>query len=225
MTRFGQRFLWILLYYGVVLTIGAVGYRHVEEGWSWFDALYMSVITATCVGYEETHPLSPAGRAFTIGLLGLSLLGLGLLWAMTTALFIELDLGGVFRKRRMMKRVDRMSGHYIVCGAGRMGRVIVDEMIRAGAEVVVIESSPDRVMDLRERYPGLPVIEGNATSDATLETVGVDRARGLAASLRDDADNLFLCLTARALGPHLQIAVRARSRRPSRAAPASRRPC
>ncbi len=208
--QFEKRILLAALYFNAVLVIGTLGYRNLEN-WSWMDAVFMTVTTATSVGYQEVHPLSQGGRVFTMGLLFLSVIGLGLIWAVTTAFFVDLDLGIAFRKRRMMDNIDRMNGHYIVCGAGRMGRVIIDEMMRHRTPIVVVENSPERVEVLRESLPDLPIVEGDATLDATLEAVGVSRAKGIAASLCDDADNLFLCLTARTLNPQLEISARATS--------------
>lgn len=206
--RFEKRIVWAILYFNVVLAAGTVGYRLIED-WSWFDSLYMSVITATSVGFAEVHPLSAAGRTFTMVFLAFSVAGLGLLWALATALLIELDLADVLRRRRMHKKIDEMSGHYVVCGAGRMGRVIIGEMLHAGASLVLVERSAERIEKVRERYPGLLMVEGDATQDHTLERAGIRSAKGLAAALPMDAENLFLCLTARALNRELVIAARA----------------
>lgn len=206
--RFEKRIVWAILYFNVVIASGTVGYRLIE-GWAWFDSLYMSVITATSVGFSEVHPLSGAGRAFTMLFLGFAVAGLGLLWAIATALLIELDLGDVFRRRRMHKKIEDLTGHYIVCGAGRMGRVIIGEMVQSGAALVVIERSAERLEAVRDRYPNLPAVEGDATHDHVLERAGIRRAKGLAAALPMDAENLFLCLTARALNADLEIASRA----------------
>lgn len=206
--RFEKRIVWAVLYFNVVLAAGTVGYRLIE-GWSWFDSLYMSVITATSVGFAEVHPLSGPGRTFTMVFLGFSVAGLGLLWAIATALLIELDLGDVVRRRRMHRKIDDLDGHYIVCGAGRMGRVIIGEMLQSHASLVVVEKSAERIEKVRERYPTLLIVEGDATQDHTLERAGIRSAKGLAATLPMDAENLFLCLTARALNPSLVIAARA----------------
>jgi voltage-gated potassium channel len=206
--RFRRRLLVTLAYFNVVLLGGAVGYR-VIEGWSWFDSLYMSVITATCVGYSEVHGLSNAGRFFTMVLLAFALVGLGLLWAMVTAFLVELDLADFFRRRGMQKRIDELSGHYVVCGAGRVGRVIFGEMMAAGHPVVILDRDHDRIEHLRELHPGALSVEGDATRDHVLELAGVRRAKGLAAALASDADNLFVTLTARTLNTTMEIACRA----------------
>lgn len=205
---FERRVLWALIYYNVVLGAGTVGYKFIE-GWSWMDALYMSVITATSVGFQEVHPLTDPGRAFTMVFLVFSVIGLGLLWALVTALLIELDFGGVFRRKRMSNRIESLSGHYIICGGGRMGRVVADEMKLAQRDFVLLELDAERIEAIKASgHPDLISIEGDATKDDCLEAAGIRRAAGLAAALSVDADNLFLVLTARSMNPDLRIATR-----------------
>lgn len=205
---FKLRFAWAALYFLLVFCIGTVGYRILED-WSWFEAFYMAVTTVTSVGFMEVRPLSPPGRSFTMTLIVLGITGLGIWWALTTALIVELDLGGVLKRRRIMRSIQNLSDHYIVCGVGRMGRVVVGEMKQAGTPFVVIERSPDRVATILEMYPDTLVIEGDSTKESILKRAQVDRARGLAACLADDADNLLVCLTARHLNPGLTTVARA----------------
>jgi voltage-gated potassium channel len=205
---FGRRFAWAALYFLVVFIIGMVGYMLIE-GWSWFDALYMSITTVSSVGFMEVRPLSPVGRTFTIGLIFLGVIGLGIWWALATALIVELDLGGVLRRRRIMRAIENMRDHFIVCGAGRMGRVVIDEMRRAGHPFVVIERDAARIATLRDGDPEVLAIEGDATREQTLRRAQVYCARGLAACLAEDADNLLVCLTARDLNGRVPIVARA----------------
>ena len=205
---FRQRFLAAGLYFLLVFLIGTVGYRAIE-GWPWPEALYMSVTTLTSVGFMEVYPLSVQGRTFTMALIFLGVTGLGIWWALTTALIVELDLGGVLRRRRIMKDIEKLTDHYLVCGLGRMGRVVVSEMIAAGHPFVVIESNAARIAMVEEVYPEVLVIEGDATREQTLLAARVESARGLAACLADDADNLLVCLTARHLNPKLNTVARA----------------
>ena len=207
---FKVRFLWAVVYFLLIFAIGTVGYRLIE-GWPWSEALYMSVTTATSVGFMEVHPLSPGGRAFTIVLITLGITGLGVWWALTTALIVELDLGGVLKRRRIMRSIERLSDHYIVCGVGRMGRVVTAEMKQAETPFVVIENNPDRIAQILELHPDVLVIEGDATKESTLKRAQIDRARGLASCLAEDADNLLVCLTARHLNPRLTTVARAYS--------------
>jgi voltage-gated potassium channel len=185
-----------------------VGYRTIE-GWSWFDSFYMGVTTLSSVGFSEVHELSPAGRSFTTVLIVLGVTGLGIWWALTTALIVELDLGGALRRRRKMKQIENLEDHYIVCGAGRVGRMVVKEMRRVGTVVVVIEADQQRAEALEEAHPDLLVLCADATRERVLLDARLSKARGLAACLADDADNLLVCLTARALNPSVATVARA----------------
>jgi voltage-gated potassium channel len=202
------RFCLAIAYFLVVFLIGMTGYMIIER-WAWHDALYMAVTTVTSVGYMEVYALSEVGRTFTMGLIFLGVSGLGVWWALTTALIVELDLGGVLRRRRIMKNIEQLSEHFIVCGAGRMGRVVIGEMVAAGRSFVVIENQPARIAQVQESYPNLLVIEADATREQTLLSAGVERASGLATCLADDADNLLVCLTARELNDVIPTVARA----------------
>jgi voltage-gated potassium channel len=200
---FRRRFGWAGIYFLVVFLVGMVGYMLIEH-WRWFDALYMAVTTVTSVGFMEVRPLTPAGRSFTIGVTGL-----GMWWALTTALIVELDLGGVLRRRRIMRSIENLKNHFIVCGAGRMGRVVVAELIESGHPFVVIENNPSRLATLLELHSEVLMVEGDATREQTLRSARIARASGLATCLADDADNLLVCITARHLNPELTTVARA----------------
>ncbi len=205
---FRTRFLWAVAYFVVVSLIGAVGYMLIE-GWGVFDAVYMAVTTVTSVGFMEVRTLSPPGRTFTMFLIFLGVTGLGIWWALTTALIVELDLAGVLRRRFMMRKIEEMSDHYIVCGAGRMGRVVIAELLRTETPFVVIERDSNRVAGVAEDFPDVLVIEGDATKESILATANVGQARGVAACLAEDADNLLVCLTVRGLNSDVRIVSRA----------------
>lgn len=196
------------VYFVIVNAIGILGYMYFE-GWSFHDALYMTVITLTAVGYHEVAPLSAAGRNFTMGLLALGLTGLGLWFALITAFFIEMDLAGTLQRRRTMKTIAKLRNHVIVCGCGRTGRQVLFELEQSELDFVVVEVDPDRVRSIRNRHPGVRVIEGDAAKDAILESAGIRHARGLITCLSDDADNLFVCLSARVLNSELTVVARA----------------
>ena len=203
-----RRFLWAFAFLGALLVLGTGGYV-VVEGWSVADAFYMSVITLTAVGYSEVHPLSDAGRTFTMALLGGGLTFMGIWFALITALIVELDLTHVFRSRRIVKSIDHLSDHIIVCGVGRTGKQVIEELERARTPWVALERETARVEALMERLPRAMVISGDATHDDNLKAAGIERARGLVACLSADTDNLFVCLSARDLAPGLTIVVRA----------------
>jgi voltage-gated potassium channel len=205
---FRRRFAWAVLYFLVVTGIGLVGFR-LLEGWSWFDSLYMSVTTVTSVGFMEVHPLSEGGRLFAMVLIALGITGLGIWWGLTTALIVELDLGGYLRRKRIMKNIDKLKHHFIVCGGGRMGRVVMAEMQRSRRPFVIIEHATERIAALTHEHPDLLLLEGDATTEHMLEAAGIHRAAGVAACLTNDADNLLLCMTARGLRSDLTVVSRA----------------
>ena len=191
-----------------LVAVGTFGYMWLE-GMSWIDALYMTIITLTTVGFGEIKPLSPRGRLFTIGLI---VVGVGLAaWALRSA--VEVVLGDRFwlsvSQRRIKSQLTSLRNHYIVCGYGRMGRQIARDLRARREPFVVIDSSPEAAEELLEQ--GLLHIQGDATHDKVLIQAGVQRARGLVAVLDTDADNVLVVLTARVLNPNVLIVARATS--------------
>ncbi|MGB2866874.1 MAG: potassium channel protein [Bacteroidota bacterium] len=186
----------------LILLAGVLGY-HLIEGWSWFDSFYMTVITLATVGYGETHPLSTAGRAFTIFLI---MGGLGIiLTALTeiTIFIVEGEMTGFLRRRKMNQVIGKVSNHYILCGAGKSGHHVLEELTRTKRKAVVIESDSEKVIRLTEQKH--LVVEGDATEDSILQSAGIDRAAGLVTTLPNDRDNLFVVITSRGLNPKLRI--------------------
>jgi len=185
-----------------VLLIGTFGY-HFLEGWPLFDALYMTIITLTTVGFGEVHPLDGPGRWFTIVLLLFSV-GIVAYSATTLAqMVVETEFRAVFWRRRMQKRIESTREHYIVCGYGRTGRAVCKSLERYRMPYVVIESVPALVNDLKAREAML--VAGDATQDESLHAAGIERATGLIAALGNDAENVYLVLSARQLNPQLKI--------------------
>lgn len=188
-----------------VLLAGTVGYVAIE-GAPWWDAFYMTAITVTTVGYREVFPLSTAGQAFTVALL---LVGLGTLLFLLTEVsrhVIEGELRSALGRARRTRMIEKLSGHEIVCGWGRMGQAVVEALVAGRRPLVVIEKNPDKVRRLLGQ--GLNVVEADATSEEALRSAGVERARGLVACLNDDAHNVYVTLTARWLNPKLFIVAR-----------------
>ena len=186
--------------------VGTVGYRLIE-GASWWDSFFMTVITLTTVGYEEVFPLSRTGELFTVGLL---LVGLGILLFLVTEIgrtVLEGELQQAFGRARRSRMIERLTGHEVVCGWGRMGHAVVEELRRGGRPFVVIENNPDKVRRLQEAR--IAVLEADATSEEALRAAGVGRARGLVACLNDDAHNVYVTLTARSVNPNIFIVARA----------------
>lgn len=210
MTHFARRFFIVLLLLVSLTGVGTVGYV-VIEGVSLWDALYMSAITLTAVGYEEVFPLSEAGRTFTMLLLVGGLSWMGIWFAVITSFIVELDLLHVFRERRVMSAIKKMSDHIIICGAGRSGRQVAEELTAMGQPFVVIEKDADSVQRFYEFDPDATAIVGDATADHTLIEGGIARARGVIASTNADADNILICLSARELNPDVEIVARARN--------------
>lgn len=192
----------IVLMLVAILFAGAFGYTFIE-GWAFFDALYMTVITLATVGYGETYPLSNAGRAFTIFLIlgGIGVITYGV--TTVTAFLVEGEMNGYLRRRRMQRAIQKLNGHFIVCGGGRNGRYVIEELRRTKRDVVVVERNRERVQTMLEN--GVMALEGDATSDDTLRAAGIGRASGLVAALPEDRDNLFVVITARGLNGSLRI--------------------
>lgn len=196
----------LLLLLLAVLVSGAIGYQLIE-GWSFFDGLYMTVITVASVGFGETHPLSDAGRIFTIALI---LFGSGILIysvSMITALIVEGELTDVLKRMKMNKAIDRLSEHFIVCGDSQTGRYTIEELLKTKKPFVVIETDKNKIAALSAR--GVLCIDGDATADAVLQAAGITRASGLFSNLHTDAENLFVVLTAKGLNPGLRVVSKA----------------
>ena len=185
--------------------IGTAGF-HFIEGWPWFDGLYMVVTTFTTIGYQEIHPLSHAGRIFNLALIvsGVSLVFLGI-GSLTQAL-LEFELASFFGKRKMEREISRLSDHYIICGAGRVGRSAARELARRPAPFLIIEQSEAKAARYNDEWL---IMIGDATQEQTLRDAHIERARGLVAATTTDATNLYIVLTARGLNPRLKIIARA----------------
>ena len=189
----------------VVTLIGMAGF-HFIEGWTWFDGFYMVITTFSTIGYQEVHPLSHAGRIFNVGLIlaGVSLVFLGI-GSLTQAL-LEFSLRSFFGRRKMERDIDRLSGHYIICGAGRVGRSAARELARKPAPFVIVEQNEAKAA----RFGGDWLMHvADATQEQTLRLLHIERASGLVAATTTDATNLYIVLTARNLNPKLKIIARA----------------
>ena len=198
----------VALLIAAVIVVGTAGYMLIE-GWGWFDAFYMTAITITTVGYGEVHPLSTAGRAFTVFI---SFTGVGAIFYAFT-LFMSLLAGGTLLERRERKRLARMlenlNDHFILCGFGRMGEIIAREFARQKAQFVVIERNPERMHVAMDQ--GFLAVEADASNEEVLRRVGINRARGFVAAVSTDAENVYAVLSARLLKPDLFIVGRAES--------------
>lgn len=203
-----RRLLWGISALATIITIGVIGYT-VIEGWPFLEALYMTIITITTVGYAEVHPLSAGGQVFTIFLI-ISGVG-GALYTVSGIIeyIIEGNIGPTLGKRRMRNRISKLKGHFILCGFGRVGESVAHAFHEEGALFVVIDNSPSRIERLEQSE--YLYLEGDATRDEVLKEAGVERARGLVATLGSDADNTYITLSGRALSPEIFIESRASS--------------
>lgn len=188
------------------LCIGTLGYVFLA-GFPWLDAVYMAIMTTTTVGYGEIHPLGPAARIFNSFYIVLSVSLLFLAIGMMTQKIVEAQFGNLFEKRRVKKMIDKLEGHYIICGFGRVGRGAAASLKASGASVVIIDRREDRVEWAMRQ--GLLACLGDSTRDETLREVRIDRAAGLVAALATDADNLFAVISAKTLNPGIRVAARA----------------
>jgi voltage-gated potassium channel len=199
-----RRLLLAIYVFVIIVAIGVIGYM-VIEGWSFLDAIYMTITTITTVGFREVHPLSEAGRIFSIFLI-IGGVG-GALYILTTIMghFIEaqFDLG----RRRMKNKISKIKNHYILCGYGRVGEAIAQTFSEEGTPFVIISNNEEHVAKAEKE--GYLAIFGDATSDDVLEEAGIKRARGLVSAVGSDTDNTFITLSARELHPDLFIEARA----------------
>ncbi len=197
-----------LVMLGVVLAIGVTGYILIS-GDTFIDALYMTVITISTVGFGLIHPLTPEGKIFTIFLIALSVF----LYAYILKVVSESIANGTLFKElkfnKMQKRIDALNDHIIVCGYGRNGKQALGKLRSFDQQCVVIEHMDEKLEELGETE--LLHIKGNATEDHVLDIAGVKRAKFLIATLPSDADNLFIVLSARQLNKDLTIISRASS--------------
>ena len=204
MPRLSKILLWSASL-ATLLFLGSLGYVLIE-GWSFFDALYMTITTLTTVGYGEIHPLDQAGRAYTMVLI---LAGVGVMLYIVGALarvVVEGEIQEALGKRKIRRRVQKLKDHYIICGHGRLGKIIARQLSNAGISLVVVESDPAVIAKVEAQ--GYTFIAGDATRDEVLLEAGIERAKGLVAVLHSDAGNVYITLTARSLNPRLFIVAR-----------------
>ncbi|MFO7576024.1 MAG: NAD-binding protein [Bacteroidales bacterium] len=192
-----------------ILLIGTAGYI-LLEGYSLTQAVYMTVITIATVGFKEVKPLSQAGMWFTIGLIIISLGILAFILSLITSRFVEAVVTNLINTRKVEKKLLKVREHVIVVGYGRNGQQAVEDLLSRNIPVVVIDTKTEVIQKLAE-IPGMLYTHGDATEDKVLLSAGIDRARALITSLPNDADNLFVVVTARELNPDLRIISRASS--------------
>jgi voltage-gated potassium channel len=186
--------------------LGTLGFT-VVEGWPVFDAFYMALMTLTTVGYGEVHPLTFYGRVFASVLMVVGVATVFVSFGILGDTLLRLELADYFGGRRRNRMLQQIAGHYIVCGAGRVGRSVVLELLREGAQVVLIDNDAARAK--WGEAAGVVTITADASKDETLRLARIDTAVGLVSAIASDAENVYVTLSAKVLNPSLHVAVRA----------------
>jgi len=186
----------------VLFFVGTIGYI-LLEGWGWIEGFYMTFITLTTIGFQEVRTLSDAARLFTVGI---ALTGIGLVTFVAARASQVLFASERLRERRLMKHLNNLSDHYIICGYGRVGARLAEDLEEAGRPVVVVDIDDTVIKDLQDA--DYLHVHGDAENEEVLQKAGIGRARGLVLCLPDDSDNVFVALTARELNPNLFILAR-----------------
>jgi voltage-gated potassium channel len=196
---------WIAIV-AVVIAVGTCGYM-VMEGWSFLDALYMTVISITTVGFKEVRDLDASGRVWTMIMSGTGVVLIFGTVGLVTEYLITEATSGRSRTRQMARAVGELRGHYVLCGYGRVGSTVARELVHERMPFAVIDVNPASLE--HARADGHLIVEGDATDDTTLRAAGIERARGLISTIDSDAQNVYVILSARALNPALLIVGRA----------------
>ncbi|HOO55214.1 MAG TPA: potassium channel protein [bacterium] len=188
-----------------LFAFGAAGYSYIE-GWSFFDSLYMTVITLATVGFSEIHELSQAGRMFTIILIisGVATIGVGVQFFV--AYIVRTNVFGNIWRLRMEQKIKLMKDHIIVCGYGKIGHHVVDYLIKEKNNFVIVDRELAE-KDILEQKDILFIV-GEATDEEVLKKAGVERASSLVAVVGSDADNLFITMSAKGLNPEIRVIAR-----------------
>ncbi|HAT47489.1 MAG TPA: potassium channel protein [Flavobacteriales bacterium] len=202
---FPRIYLAVAFVIGVVI-FGSVGYM-VVEGYSWVEALFMTIITVSTVGFGEVRPLSDQGMVFTTILIMGSLGTFAYSISALTTYFVNGEYRNTFKEARLKKEVEKLTGHVIVCGLGRVGEMAVQELVDHNTAVVIVEADAEEAERLEEK--GFLVIPGDATRDENLADAGITRAKSVITTLPDDAQNLYVVLAAREMAPDIHIISRA----------------
>ncbi len=204
MAEVREKLFHVLALVALVIAFGTAGYM-IIEGWNFLDSIYMTITTITTVGFREVHNLSSKGMIFTIFLI---VGGVGTaLYAFTAGarFILEGEIQKFLGRKKLEKKIKELSDHYIVCGYGRMGKIIARELLAERVTFVVIEKN----FEVTDEDEEVLMIPGDATDDHTLTRAGIEKARGLISVLPSDAENLFAVLSARGLNPNMLIVSRA----------------
>ena len=202
-----------------ILCLGTIGYYGLSSlalgsgAWSMSDCFYMTMITLTTVGFGEIIDVAnvPGARFFTVFILVCGL-GVSAYFISTlTAFLVEGELGNLFWRKRMRKEINKMTNHVILCGGGRVGHYILEELKLSGLHFVLLEKDEKKILALQEKHGDFPALAGDATHDESLLAVGIKNGSGVISALADDKDNLCIVVTCRQLNPRLHIITRCRN--------------
>ena len=186
----------------LITVAGTAGY-HFLEGWSLANSFYATIVTLGTVGFGDFYPVTPAGKSFAIFIIVFGVGTMAYTFAMIMETFMEGRLKKILGRGKLEKRIKKMGNHYIVCGCGKIGKLICKELAREGVEFVVVDNNSEVIQDIEDNE--FAYINGSAAEDKTLLAAGIKRAKGVVCALPTDADNLYVVLAARELNPEIYI--------------------
>jgi voltage-gated potassium channel len=195
----------IFMFLALVVS-GILGYMSIE-GWDLLDSLYMTIITLSTVGYGEVREIGPGGRIFTVFLIVFGLFIITYLVGLVAETLVAVEIRAVLGRRKVGKRIKSLKDHYIICGYGRIGKIICNELTSKSIPLIVIEK--DGLVHEQLEEDNMLYLDRDATDEETLTEAGIEMAKGLVSVVSSDAENLYICLTARGLNPRLYILSRA----------------
>ncbi|MEZ5006639.1 MAG: potassium channel family protein [Chitinophagales bacterium] len=204
--RFTQRFLIAALIFIIAIASGIIGYIFIE-GYTLTEAFYMTIITISTVGYGEIRPLSAAGKTFTSFLIIFNIGAVAYAISVVSSFIIEGDFKTLFKETQMEKVIENLKDHVIICGYGRLGKVVCADIAKSGKSILIVEKDDELIEELKSK--GILYFQGDATQDETIKKIGIERADTIITTLHSDAANVFIVLAARELNNTAKIISRA----------------
>ena len=201
-----KHFKWIVFLLFSIMAVGVIGLMFIE-GWSFLDALYMTVITMSTVGFKEIHPLTTEGKVFIIILIVLGVGSFFYIVTVTAEYIISGHLKGVIGRKRMKKEIDALNNHYIICGFGRVGEQVAGVLNSERKPLVIVDNNPDALQQCNSL--GYLFVEGDASNDEVLKEAGIFKAKGLVSAIDSDADNVYVTLSAKGIRDDIFVVARA----------------
>ncbi|MEW5960865.1 MAG: potassium channel protein [Chloroflexota bacterium] len=201
-------FLAVISLAGGMVILGTLGYMLIE-GWSFIDALFMTMITMTTIGYGEVHQLSPLGRVYTIGLIVIGVVTASYTITAVVEVLTSQDFLKQLRDHRRRRELEKISNHCIICGFGRLGRTLARELKDRRFPIIVVDLD-DAAIEACQQLD-IQAVQGNAADERILHQAGISRAKALVAAANSDAENVFIVLSAKGINPNLQIITRCNS--------------